>query len=91
MYSACHVINRIVYPCFLTEIACYDVASTIYPSLLVGMYAIQMAKNAGAHVCVTASQNKMPDGMGLHSSTSRLNLSAFCVIEAAVRGCLKGV
>ena len=30
---------------------------------LVGMYAIQLAKNAGAHVTVTASDNKMPDGV----------------------------
>lgn len=30
---------------------------------LVGMYAVQLAKNAGAHVAVTASDNKMPDGV----------------------------
>jgi len=29
---------------------------------LVGMYAIQLAKNAGAHVAVTASSKPMPDG-----------------------------
>jgi NADPH:quinone reductase-like Zn-dependent oxidoreductase len=29
---------------------------------LVGMYATQMAKGVGAHVCVTASSNAMPDG-----------------------------
>lgn len=31
-------------------------------STLVGTYAIQLAKNIGAHVVVTASTNKMPDG-----------------------------
>lgn len=30
---------------------------------LVGMYAVQLAKLAGAHVAVTASDNKMPDGV----------------------------
>ena len=31
-------------------------------STLVGMYAIQLAKNVGAHVACTASHNTMPDG-----------------------------
>ena len=30
-------------------------------------------------------------GRGLHSSTSRLNLSAFCGIGGTFRGCLEGV
>jgi len=30
-------------------------------------------------------------GMGLHSSTFRLNVSAFCGIGGALRGCLGGV
>ena len=33
----------------------------------------------------------LPTGRGLHSFTFRLNVSAFCGIEGAFRGCLRGV
>jgi NADPH:quinone reductase-like Zn-dependent oxidoreductase len=42
------------------------------------MYAVQLAKNAGAHVAVTASDNKMPDGV---------SKADFC--KALVGGCSK--
>jgi hypothetical protein len=32
-----------------------------------------------------------PESRGLHSSTFRLNVSAFCGIEGAFKGCLGGV
>ena len=38
-----------------------------------------------------AAARRETRGTGLHSSTFRLNVSAFCGIGAAVRGCLGGV
>jgi len=34
---------------------------------------------------------RMPSARGLHSSTFRLNVSAFCVIGGGIWGCLGGV
>jgi hypothetical protein len=34
---------------------------------------------------------RLTAGSGLHSSAFRLNISAFCVIGVAFRGCLGGV
>jgi len=36
MHSARHVINRILNPGFMIELASYDVASTIHETLLLG-------------------------------------------------------
>jgi len=44
--------------------------------------------HAGAHDHDAARRNP---GRGLHSSTFRLNISVFCGIGGAFRGCLGGV
>ena len=52
---------------------------------LVGMYAIQLAKNAGAHVAVTASDNKMPDGVSKVDFCKSLGADEAWVAAAAAR------
>jgi hypothetical protein len=45
------------------------------------------------HLCSRASRHltPAPHARGLHSSTFQLNVSAFCGIGSAFRGCLEGV
>ena len=58
-----------------------------------------MSKLSGnEHPIVPAAQpgrasnaSAAPPTRGLHSSTVRLNLSAFCGLGVALRGCLRGV
>jgi len=62
-----HVIKRIVDPLSVSQMASYDVASSIHESLHVGVPAV------GARVPDAVAQ---PPGKGLHSSTFQLNTTA---------------
>jgi hypothetical protein len=40
---------------------------------------------------VRCHPDNLPPGRGLHSSTFRLNVSAFCGLGGACRGCIRGL
>jgi len=45
----------------------------------------------GTERIMVPMSTRMPGSRGLHSSTFRLNLSAFCEIGGTFRGCPRGV
>ena len=80
MGSARHVIERIVNPRFLSDMASYDVASTFHQSLIRGD---DVRTFEGRWQLLVKSAPDPSDVLwvgtrGLHSTTSQLNLSRFC-------------